>query len=182
LRSVNLIVEPQDGPAELLRAGQSLEAAFRKALAPVKDDPQAQIAVRAWLRLTEALLQDGFYKFSILEDSLKVAAHDGHRVASGKLVVTRGGKGEINVTLTFDASGKLVKAESGGKVLPGVRPICQATKLLDPDPVVRQMAERDILVMGRSAEGYLAEQRARAPRELQQTIDRLWSRIIDEGW
>ena len=113
---------------------------------------------------------------------MKVAPQDGKRVVRGKLVVTEGGKGEINATLTFDGAGKFVKLEQTGKVLPGVRPICQSTKLLDPDPIVRQMAERDILVMGRSAETYLAEQRALAPKELRQAIDRLWKRIVDEGW
>jgi hypothetical protein len=183
LKSSNLILEPENGQVELISEA-SLESAFRKALAPVKNDSQAETAVKAWLRLTEALRQDGYYKFSIPEDSVKVASQDGKRVARGKLVVTPGGggKGEINATLTFDGAGKLVKLEQTGKVLPGVRPICQSTKLLDPDPIVRQMAERDILVMGRSAEIYLAEQRALAPKELRQAIDRLWKQILDEGW
>lgn len=63
----------------------------------------------------------------------------------------------------------------------GVRPICQATKLLDPDPVVRGMAEQAILVMGKAAEGYLTEQRTRASPELRQAIDRIWQRILAEG-
>jgi hypothetical protein len=63
----------------------------------------------------------------------------------------------------------------------GVRPICQATKLLDPDPIVRRMAERDILVMGRAAKAYLDEQRARATPALRQAIDRMWKRIVAES-
>ena len=65
---------------------------------------------------------------------------------------------------------------------PGVRPICQATKLLDADPLVRRMAEQDILVMGQSAKEYLDEQRANAKPELKAAIDRIWKRIVDEGW
>jgi hypothetical protein len=60
---------------------------------------------------------------------------------------------------------------------PGPRPICQATKLLDADPVVRRMAEQDLLVMGRAARPYLDEQRAKAAPELQKAIDRVWERI-----
>jgi hypothetical protein len=72
--------------------------------------------------------------------------------------------------------------EETNTVKAGVRPICQATKLLDPDPLVRRMAEKDILVMGRAAKEYLDEQRAKAPAELRQTIDRIRKRIADEGW
>jgi hypothetical protein len=61
-----------------------------------------------------------------------------------------------------------------------VRPICQATKLLDPDPVVRRMAEDAILVMGRAAEEYLSEQRARATPALRAAIDQIWQRILIE--
>lgn len=63
-----------------------------------------------------------------------------------------------------------------------MRPICQATKLLDADPIVRKMAERSIQIMGRAARGYLEEQRAQAAPDLQQAIDRMWQRILEEGW
>jgi hypothetical protein len=46
-----------------------------------------------------------------------------------------------HATLTFDGGGKLARVAEGGKLRPGPRPICQATKLLDPDPLVRRMAE-----------------------------------------
>ena len=64
---------------------------------------------------------------------------------------------------------------------PGIRPICQATKLLDRDPIVRRMAEQDVLVMGRAAKPYLDQVRATARPKLQQAIDRIWQRILDEG-
>lgn len=62
----------------------------------------------------------------------------------------------------------------------GVRPICQATKLLDADLVVRRMAEQDLFVMGKAAGDYLAGQRAKADRKLQKAIDRIWQRILAE--
>jgi hypothetical protein len=58
--------------------------------------------------------------------------------------------------------------------------ICQATKLLDPDPIVRRMAEQDLLVIGKPATEYLDEQRARATPALREAIDRIWPRILIE--
>src|SRR5207249_6646109 len=62
-------------------------------------------------------------------------------------------------------------------IRPGPRPICQATKLLDADPLVRRICEQDLLIMGLSARDYLAEQRAAARPELRDAIDRLWQKI-----
>jgi len=42
------------------------------------------------------------------------------------------------------------------------------------------MAEQDLLVMGKAAGDYLAGQRARADRKLQNAIDRIWERILAE--
>ena len=84
--------------------------------------------------------------------------------------------------MDFDSDGVLVGVSETRDVRPGVRPICQATKLLDADPLVRRMAEQDILVMGKSAKAYLDEQRAKAKPELRAAIDHIWKRIVDEGW
>jgi hypothetical protein len=159
-----------------------METFFKAALEPVKDDGAAKDAVAAWLRLTQELKQDGFYRFATLKDSLAVAEEKGERKASGKFEVKQGGRGELTAALTFSDKGALVKAAEDNKIMEGVRPICQATKLLDPDPVVRRMAEKDVLVMGRAAKDYLDEQRAKAPPELRKAIDRVWQRILDEGW
>src|SRR6184192_2360441 len=67
-------------------------------------------------------------------------------------------------------------------IRPGPRPICQATKLLDPDPLVRRICEQDLLIMGLSARDYLMEQRARATPELRAALDRLWEKIQKNGW
>ena len=100
----------------------------------------------------------------------------------GKAVVKprSGDAGEIDARLTFDAAGKLVRVSETANLKRGIRPICQATKLLDPDPVVRRMAEQDLLVMGKAARDYLAAQRAKADPKLQRAIDRLWERILAE--
>jgi hypothetical protein len=95
--------------------------------------------------------------------------------------VTAGGTGNIHVSILFDEEGDLLRIAEIRRVQIGVRPICQATKLLDADPLVRKMAEQDILVMGSSAKAYLDEQRAKAKPELQAAIDRIWKRIVDEG-
>src|SRR5262249_13869735 len=90
-----------------------------------------------------------------------------------------GNKGEVKATLTFK-EGKLTAADTKVSLSPGVRPICQATKLLDPDPIVRGMAEQSIRVMGSAAKPYLDEQRAKASPELRAAIDRMWEKIVAE--
>jgi len=174
------VVHP-DGKIEHLTDIKELEKFFRANLLAAKNEGAAKDAAKTWLKLTETFKQDGFFKFDIPEKEVK-AEDDGKRV-SGKSVVqpTGGNKGEIAVTLTFDDSGKLAKVEERSKVLAGIRPRCQATKLLDADPIVRAMAEQDILVMGRAAKEYLDEQRAKASPELRKAIDHIWRRIVDEG-
>jgi hypothetical protein len=83
--------------------------------------------------------------------------------------------------MALGTAGSLVHIYEKGALRPGVRPICQATKLLDRDPIVRRMAEQDLLVMGRAAKPYLDQVRAAAQPKLQQAIDRTWHHIVDEG-
>jgi hypothetical protein len=183
LASNNLFVVRPNGSVEHLRDVGVLEVFFRAALRPVTTDAQAQDGARAWLRLAQEFRQDGFFQFSIPDDSLKVVSlANGGREVTGKVVVTPqgGNQGEIAVTLTFDARGSLVTVSESANIKRGIRPICQATKLLGPDPVVRGMAEEAILVMGKDAKEYLDEQRARARPELQEAIDRIWRRILSE--
>jgi hypothetical protein len=181
-KSQNVFAVPRDGKLIHLTDTKGLETFFKDNLKAVKDDDAAKRAAQAWLALSQTFRQDGFYKFSVPRDDLKVAEDKGERKASGKLVVTGGGKGDLTATLTFDEKGKLAKALEENAIKPGVRPICQATKLLDADPLVRRMAEQDLLVMGQACRGYLDEQRAWATPELQKAIDRVWKRIIEEGW
>jgi hypothetical protein len=136
-------------------------------------------AASTWLRFSEELKQDLFYTFSAAEISY-VAREDAPRVR-GHAAVTAGGNGQIDVLITLGAAGSLVHIDEKSALRPGVRPICQATKLLDRDPIVRRMSEQDILVMGRAAKTYLDQVRATARPKLQQAIDRIWQRILNEG-
>ena len=67
------------------------------------------------------------------------------------------------------------------KVKQGIRPRCQATLLLHPERLVREIAEQDLVVMGSMARGYLMDQRAKASAELRREIDRVWQRIEEDG-
>src|SRR5262249_39379852 len=132
-------------------------------------------ALTAWLTLAQEFHQDGFFKFEVLRKDFSKAGD----AVLGRAVVMQGGNGELNAKLTF-AMGKLADVTESSKIIPGPRPICQATKLLDPDPIVRRMAENDLLFMGDLAKDYLDEQRAQASPELRQAIDRLWQRIQEQ--
>ena len=145
-------------------------------LQPVQSEAQALDVGRSYLRLTEEFVQDMFYRFS--DPKVGSEAGDcGNLGVSGQVLVTAGGRGNIDALLIFDANGVLQFSSEDVQVVQGPRPICQATKLLDPDPIVRKMAERDLLYMGRPAKKYLDEQRAKVSPELQEAIDRIWKRI-----
>jgi hypothetical protein len=155
-----------------------LEKFFRENLDKVKSEDAAKDATRSWLALGQQFYQDGFFHFKIPDEELSGSV----KKMTGKAVVEpkNGDKGFVQATLSFDDDGKLAKIEATSTLKAGVRPICQATKLLDPDPIVRGMAEQCLLVMGSAAKEYLDEQRAKAGPELQQAIDRIWRRIVDE--
>lgn len=173
------IVRPTDFVEHIVDRG-ALETFFRSTLAPVTTEAQAVDAAKAWMRLLEEFHQDGYYRFSIPEESVVAAATSGGQEVTVKAVVDAGGWGEIVTHLTFDHVGRLVNITDAASLKRSIRPVCQATKLLDADPLVREMAEQAILVIGKSAKEYLDEQRARARPELQQAIDRVWQRILDE--
>jgi hypothetical protein len=177
LKNQNVFIVNKDGDVEHLTGSKQLERFFRDHLRPVKSDKAAKDAVRAWLTVSQQFVQDGFYQFTIPD---KEIAGDAQKITGKAVVEPKGGnKGYLAATMKFE-DGKLVNVEEENKVKPGVRPICQATKLLDPDPIVRGMAEQCILVMGSAAHEYLMEQRAKASPELRQAIDRIWQRIVED--
>jgi hypothetical protein len=178
LSAANVFLVDADGKVSVARDRKGLEELFKGSVSGKSDDA-ARDAARAWVLLDAILYQDGFYGFSLMDDSTKVATEKGQRTASAKVVVMKGGNGEVNGALTFDEDGKLARATEEAKLKPGPRPICQATKLLDPDPIVRAIAEQDLLYMGRFAKPYLDEQRAKATPELQKAIDAIWERICE---
>jgi hypothetical protein len=157
-----------------------LKNVFLAVVKPVQTQDQALDVGRSWLRLSVQFSQDGYFRFSdpVMHASTLAT---GEILVGGREKVTSGGTGKLKVHMEFDASGDLADVVERRAIHAGVRPICQATKLLDPDPIVRRMAERDILVMGRAAKAYLDEQRARATPELRQAIDRMWKRIVAES-
>jgi hypothetical protein len=181
LKTNNLFVVTPDGTAIHVPDIKALEGFFRARLARADSEGRARDATKAWLSLTQELHQDGFFRFSVSDDAIRVATSgSGGFRATGRAIVNRhgGDAGEIVAVLTFDRTGRLSGVSETVTLKPGIRPICQATKLLDPDPVVRRMAEQAILVMGTSAKGYLDEQRAKASPDLQDAIDRIWWRIL----
>src|SRR5262249_17100739 len=103
LKSGNVLAVKGD-KVELISDATALEKFFKAHLKPVKDETGVKEAAYAWLRLSQELHQDGFFRFSIPDKELTA---DGAKKATGKaLVDPKGGdKGEIAVTLTF-ADGK----------------------------------------------------------------------------
>jgi len=143
-------------------------------------------ATYSWLRMSEELHNDGFFRFVIRPESLRVAAsganEGGYRVSGRADVLPAGASsGAITATLTFDGGTRLTQIKEEARLQPGTRPICQATKLLDPDPIVRKMAEQDLLIMGPAAYDYLMTERAKATPDLQAAIDVIWKRIVERA-
>jgi hypothetical protein len=180
LKPQNVFAVNPKGELKVITDAKGLEDYFKAALPATKEDKDAKNAALAFVRLCESLHQDGFYKFEVAEDSTKVTPEKEGKKVTARSVVMKGGNGDINVELTFDVDGKLTKATEKSDLKPGARPKCHATKLLDPDPVVRAIVEQDLLIMGRAAKPYLDEQRAKAGPELQDAIDRLWQRILKD--
>jgi hypothetical protein len=172
LKSSNLYAVDGEGKVVLINSVDNLKTFFNKGRFGDKEVVRKDV-VRAYLRLVQELHQDGFYEFKSENDSLKV---DGDKV-SGKVMVTKGGNGEISVAITF-ADGSISAIEGESRLAPGIRPKCQATLLLDANPLVREIVEQDLLVMGRTALPYLAEQHAKASPELKKAIERIRKLIL----
>lgn len=146
---------------------------------PVKTEQQARTALVAYLRLQQELAQDGMFQFSIKKESLKFSRTGDQILIAGRSIVApnSGNEGYLESQLVFAANGKLKSAESTNKLQEGMRPICQSTKLLDPDPIVRKMAEQDILLMGPACKFYLDDMHSRANPETRKAIENIWKRI-----
>jgi hypothetical protein len=177
LKASNVFAVDRDDKVTVLTDAAGLEKFFRARAVPARGEEALKDAARAWVRLAQQFHQDGFYTFELVDDATRVGGEEGARTASATVAPMKGGSGTLTATLTFDEAGKLAKVSETDKLRPGPRPICQATKLLDPDPLVRRMAEQDLLIMGLAAGPYLDEQRAGAAPELRRAIDRIWQRI-----
>jgi hypothetical protein len=178
LKAANIFAAPHaDGEPLLINSIDGLRDFFRDKLAPVRTPERAREAARAWLQAAAALHQDGFYHLTVEDDIIKARSAEGRIEVAGKAIAMRGGNGSITAALTFDKEGKLHSATANADLRPGPRPICQATKLMDPDPIVGKIAEQDLLIMGSAAKSYLDEVRSTASTELRRAIDRIWDRI-----
>jgi hypothetical protein len=177
LSAANVFAVSRDGKVETMKDGGELGNFIVKNAKAATDD-EAKDAARAAVRLSQELYQDGFYTFTLQDDSTKVVTEDGKRTANARSMVTKGGNGEVTVTVKFHADGSIAQVNQNVNDLkPGPRPKCQATLLLHADPLVRSICEDDLLIMGKAALPYLAEQRAKATSELQKEIDRVVKRI-----
>jgi hypothetical protein len=169
----------KDGRVEFVANIPDLKFFFGAELGPAPSADAAADAASTWLRFSEELKQDLFYTFSNPE--ISYSPRDDVPRVRGHATVVAGGEGQIDVLIAFGDAGSLVYIYEKSALRAGVRPICQATKLLDRDPIVRRMAEQDILIMGRAAKPYLDQIRATARPKLQQAIERVWQRILAEG-
>ena len=183
LRGQNVLILSKTGALEHITDATALERVLRPLLPPARDPQTRGSILRAWLSITLEFTQDTMFEFSIPPDSVQIVADGGGWKASGKAVVkpSGGNQGDISLSLSFDSTGKLLSVAETRAVRAGIRPRCQATKLLDADPIVRAMAQQDILVMGRAGAAYLAERHPIATPELQAALEKLWQQILVEG-
>lgn len=182
LASNNLFVIDKTGQPQLITTPEQLKSFFTRT-AKVKDKASARSAITAWLLLSQELHQDGMYKFTA-PASIQIAESQGEITASGKVTVepNGGNSGAVEARLRFALpAGTLTDVKETANLQEGMRPICQSTKLLDKDPLVRRMAEQDLLIMGKFAKPYLDWQRTQVSPELQRAIDGVWLKILKEN-
>jgi len=134
---------------------------------------------RPGARFSEELKQDLFYTFS--EPQISYTPREDITSVRGHTAVTAGGRGHIEMLMTLGTAGGPVNIYGRAALVSGVRPICQATKLLDRDPSVRRAWRNRTYGHGRAAKPYLDQVRATARPKLQDAIDRVWLRILRDG-
>lgn len=181
LENSNLYAVSDQGSFINITDDKGLKNFFSSSLEKVETEEDAKLATKAFLRLAWQLRQDGFYTFGYIDESIAGKTENGTTDASGKFTALKGGNGTVMAELSFNKLGELFKLTVSGKVTAGPRPICQATKLLDKDLLVRRMAEQDLLVMGSNARSYFDFIRPQLSQELRHAADRVWQKIVDEG-
>jgi biotin operon repressor len=181
MNSQNLFAVTMDGKVTHLADNKKLEDFFKSTLG---DKLNQDKTVRTWLRLRMEYIQDGFYKFKYPEKAEVTGPGSSLTLVTGivEVVPEGGNKGSFKAVVRFDRADKFsAVTEEKNDVKQGMRPRCQATLLLHPEKLVREIAEQDLVVMGSMAKEYLMEQRAKASAELRREIDRVWQRIEAEG-
>lgn len=181
LKYANIIAIPKKaGKPVLMTDAKELQKFFQDNARAATKEAEVNKTVEAWLRAVSELQQDGFFKFTVKADRFVSVGDAATGEGTSKVNPQNGDKGEITTTLKFKA-GKITTIESKVNVIAGMRPRCHATKLLDPDPIVRAIAEDSLRVMGSSAAGYLQEQYAKASPALREAIDRVRAKSKAEG-
>jgi len=178
LECANLFVV-QNSQIDFLSTTEDLKFFFAANLGSLPTQDAATDAAGTWLRFSEELKQDLFYTFS--PPIISYTPRSDLILLRAQASVAAGGDGNIDTLMMLGAAGSFVNVLERSALRPGIRPVCQATKLLDRDPIVRRMAEQDLLVIGRAAKPYLNQIRATARPKLQQAIDRIWQRILTEA-
>lgn len=184
LSNNNIFVIARDGKLSApITSIEQLKQFLIKNSKPTVSEDSCRTLLEGSMALVQELAQDGMYQFEIDKHTLSIERTAHGRVASGqiKALPNGGNSGTVFVSLQFGLKSEVTGLDCQSKLVEGMRPICQSTKLLDADPIVRKMAEKDLLIMGRSAGEYLQWQREQVSPELKVEIDRVWARIIKEG-
>jgi hypothetical protein len=164
---------------EIINSTDSLVRFFQAHQIPAAGEKML-LTVKAWLGLSQELKDDGFYSFTIREDSLRILPIDSIQ-AEGISEVTGGGSGAIKANILFGTASHIIyNVVEQVELVEGIRPVCQSTKLLDKDPIVRRMAEGDLLSMGTSCLDYLSVQHAKAAPRLKVAIDAIYQKIMKQ--
>ena len=176
-------IDQKKGIAAPLTNGEQLKNLMTTSNLRGQSEQDRKRILEAGLYLAQELAQDGMYQFQWNGQALKVSKEGKGSIAQGQIdVIPQGGNsGTLTATARFNESGTLTDFSSKQNLQEGMRPICQSTKLLDPDPIVRKMAEKDLLIMGRRAQEYLMWQREQVSPALKEAIDRIWVRIQTEN-
>jgi hypothetical protein len=181
LKSQNLFAVTKDGKAAHLPDSKKLEEFFKSSL---KTQLNQDKTVKSWLRLRMEYIQDGYFKFKYPEKTEVTGPGSSLTLVTGivEVVPEAGNMGSLKAVVRFGRADEFTGVTmEENKVKAGIRPRCQATLLLHPEKLVREIAAQDLLVMGRMARGYLMDQRAKASDELRREIDRVWRCIEAEG-
>lgn len=185
LSNKNLFVLNKDGVVQNITSVDDLKKFFLASAHEIKDNGGAKDGLNAWFALSISVSTDGWTHLIVPQDKIKVTQSDGKTVATGEATAANAGvkfgdRGGITATLTYDDKdkGKLIEVKQEINIQHGIRPVCQCTKLLDADPIIRKMARQDLLVMGTAAREYMTAQRAKASPELKKAIDEVWAEIL----
>ncbi|MBZ0185099.1 MAG: hypothetical protein K8F91_02530, partial [Candidatus Obscuribacterales bacterium] len=120
-----ILVINSKGEIEKLLSKDDLREFFSSNVESIKEEPEANLTLTAWLALLKELMQDGMFEFEIDKDSYRIDVTQSGVTASGVVkVLPRGGnEGSFSATLQFDKEGCLQSATTQENLQAGIRPI-----------------------------------------------------------